>query len=315
MNPFQQFINPGQQWQYLQMHQLHQFQYFQNLQLLSAIHNNCTNQQSVQIPSLNALQQFSLLSQSSQRTIPSAQQHDIRTKKSQSERVLPKQKKENEILKQFSQDQILQELKQFLEYLSKNDVKEMEEDEKYRYAILTKIDDSLIDTLINRYQKQKKTKEEQIKFIIRKCFKYLKQKMNLNEITMSAYEIEKVFYKEYFMTDDNIEELIPFRTESQNKTMNNSYLKKIFSSDKFYQGYLEYLENFDEIWDQENNEKIQNMTKQVMKFIASGQIDKISSYKRVPWISSMKQRCYELAVSFKAYREQEEINNKKVKLE
>lgn len=35
--------------------------------------------------------------------------------------------------------------------------------------------------------------------------------MNLNELTMSAYEIEKVFYKEYFMTDDNIEDLIPFR--------------------------------------------------------------------------------------------------------
>lgn len=35
--------------------------------------------------------------------------------------------------------------------------------------------------------------------------------MNLNELTMSAYEIEKVFYKEYFSTDENIEELIPFR--------------------------------------------------------------------------------------------------------
>jgi hypothetical protein len=35
--------------------------------------------------------------------------------------------------------------------------------------------------------------------------------MNLNELTMSAYEIEKVFYKEYFLTDENIEELIPFR--------------------------------------------------------------------------------------------------------
>lgn len=74
-----------------------------------------------------------------------------------------------------------------------------------------KIDDTLIDTLISRYQNQKKTKEEQIKFILRKCFKYLKQKMNLNELTMSAFEIEKVFYKEYFSTDENIEELIPFR--------------------------------------------------------------------------------------------------------
>lgn len=81
--------------------------------------------------------------------------------------------------------------------------------------------------------------------------------MNLNELTMSAYEIEKVFYKEYFSSNDNIEELIPFRSESCNKTMNTSYLKKIFASEKFYDGYLQYLgnffnfmlEHFDEIWD------------------------------------------------------------------
>ncbi|CAD8122153.1 unnamed protein product [Paramecium sonneborni] len=311
MNPFQQFTTLPQLPYLQQLQQLQQLQYFQ---LLCALQNNVANQPNLQIQSLNPLYQLSLLSQSSQRTIPIVQQPDIRTKKSQSERVLPKQKKENEILKQFTQDEILQELKQLLEYLCKEEIKELEENEKIKYKILTRIDDGLVESLINRYQNQKKTKEEQIKFILRKCFKFLKQKMNLNELTMSAYEIEKVFYKEYFASNENIEELIPFRSESSNKTMNTSYLKKIFSSEKFYEGYLSYLQHFDEIWDQENNEKIQNMAKQVLKFIASGQIDKISTYKRVPWVQSMKQRCYELAVSFKAYHEQEE-NCKKVKQE
>ncbi|CAD8109863.1 unnamed protein product [Paramecium primaurelia] len=314
MNPFQQIPTLAQLQYCPQIQQLQQLQQLQYLQLLCALQSNFANQQNLQIPSLNPLQQISLLSQSSQRTIPIIQQPDIRTKKSQSERVLPKQKKENEILKQFTQDEILQELKQLLEYLCKEEIKVLEENEKIKYKILTRIDDGLIESLINRYQNQKKTKEEQIKFILRKCFKFLKQKMNLNELTMSAYEIEKVFYKEYFSSNDNIEELIPFRSESSNKTMNTSYLKKIFSSEKFYEGYLSYLEHFDEIWDQENNEKIQNMAKQVLKFIASGQIDKISTYKRVPWILSMKQRCYELAVSFKAYHEQDETC-KKVKQE
>jgi len=76
---------------------------------------------------------------------------------------------------------------------------------------------------------------------MRKCFKFLKTKMNLNELTMSAYEIEKVFYKEYFGNNGSVEEMIPFRQESANKTMNTSYLKKIFASPKFYEGYLEFL--------------------------------------------------------------------------
>lgn len=46
---------------------------------------------------------------------------------------------------------------------------------------------------------------------MRKCFKFLKNKMNLNELTMSAYEIEKVFYKEYFGNNGSVEEMIPFR--------------------------------------------------------------------------------------------------------
>lgn len=56
--------------------------------------------------------------------------------------------------------------------------------------------------------------------------------------------MEKAFYKEYFghlEGFDDIEELIPFRSKSSLKTMNIQYLKKIFSSEKFYAGYREYL--------------------------------------------------------------------------
>ena len=71
----------------------------------------------------------------------------------------------------------------------------------------------------------------------------------------------------------DIEELIPFREKSTNKTMNTQYLKRIFSSRKFYDGYLHYLEHFDEIWEEENKEKILNMSKQILKFILAGNLD------------------------------------------
>lgn len=35
--------------------------------------------------------------------------------------------------------------------------------------------------------------------------------MNINELTMSAFEIEKLFYKEYFGPNGSVEDLIPFR--------------------------------------------------------------------------------------------------------
>lgn len=101
----------------------------------------------------------------------------------------------------------------------------------------------VIKLLKGRYTNQRKTKEEQIKFILRKCFKFLKKKMQLNELTMTPLEMEKVFYREYFgesMAGD-VEEMIPFRNGSSLKTMNVQYLKKIFQSPKFYEGYLQYL--------------------------------------------------------------------------
>lgn len=44
--------------------------------------------------------------------------------------------------------------------------------------------------------------------------------MNINELTLSAYEVEKLFYKEYFGENGSVDDLIPFRSESTNKTMN-----------------------------------------------------------------------------------------------
>ena len=41
--------------------------------------------------------------------------------------------------------------------------------------ILFEIDDQLPKIIFERFTGQKKTKEEQIKFILRKCFKFLKQ--------------------------------------------------------------------------------------------------------------------------------------------
>jgi hypothetical protein len=86
----------------------------------------------------------------------------------------------------------------------------------------------------------------------------------MNEVIITPLELEKRLYKEYF---DGTEDMIPFRENSNMKTMNAQYLKKIFQSPKFVEAFREYLEAFDQIWDDENEEKIDNMVKQVLKLI------------------------------------------------
>ena len=60
----------------------------------------------------------------------------------------------------------------------------------------------------------------------------------MNEVIISPLEMEKRLYKEYF---DGDEEMIPFRENSSLKTMNAQYLKKIFQSEKFVEGFRDYL--------------------------------------------------------------------------
>lgn len=53
--------------------------------------------------------------------------------------------------------------------------------------------------------------------MLRKCFKFLKNKLDLNEVIITPLEMEKRLYKEYF---DGNEDMIPFRENSNMKTMN-----------------------------------------------------------------------------------------------
>lgn len=74
--------------------------------------------------------------------------------------------------------------------------------------------------------------------MLRKCFKFLKNKLDINEVIVTPLEMEKRLYKEYF---DGEEAMIPFRENSNMKTMNAQYLKKIFQSSRFVEAFKEYL--------------------------------------------------------------------------
>lgn len=62
---------------------------------------------------------------------------------------------------------------------------------------LLKNDSKIYDLITSRYLSTKKTKEEMVKFILRKCFKYLRQLSNKEE-PQNQKEIYDNFMEQYF---------------------------------------------------------------------------------------------------------------------
>lgn len=160
--------------------------------------------------------------------------------------------------------------------------------------LLMKNEGKIYDTITSKYLTTKKTKEEMIKFILRKCFKYLRS-ITLKEEPTNQKEIYDNFMEQYFKEDElkktQLENdlppeqdlLIPFRKNSKIKTMNSSFLKLIFNSEKFYKDYLTFLENFDQIARNENQKKLKKCASIIAEFIEKDNFQKIKNYKRLPW--------------------------------
>lgn len=88
---------------------------------------------------------------------------------------------------------------------------------------------------------------------------------------------------------------MPFKKNSSIKTMNSTFLKKIFKSELFLSDYRIYLEHFDELSEKENEKKIKKCINSLTDFIEKKKIEKIKSYKRLPWTSMWLSETRELA--------------------
>lgn len=105
-----------------------------------------------------------------------------------------------------------------------------------------------------RYILVNKTKEEMTKFIIRRCFLFIKSQIDYEEKEgVSAEERDRIFYNSFFSDDqkfmkslhsESIDDMIPFRKDSKMKTMNDSYLKRLFESERFSKYYALFLSNY-----------------------------------------------------------------------
>ncbi|CAD8150765.1 unnamed protein product [Paramecium octaurelia] len=220
---------------------------------------------------------------------------------------------------------VLQELNLLLIYLQKN-ISLLKEKTFEKFASenlrnLISIHCDIPNIIKKRYIQVNKTKEEMTKFIIRRCFQFIKTQINYQEKeSLGAEERDRLFYHTFFSSDKEfmntlengtIDDLIPFRKESKLKTINDAYLNKLFKSQKFSYYYQKFLNEFQTICQHENEEKIEKMTKQILKIIIARDYDKIKSYRRFPWKDHEFNKCENRAQEIYSKYHPQKIKNEK----
>mmetsp|Transcript_5750 Transcript_5750/g.4940 ORF Transcript_5750/g.4940 Transcript_5750/m.4940 type:complete len:268 (-) Transcript_5750:1224-2027(-) len=177
------------------------------------------------------------------------------------------------------------------------------ESELENYKSLLQNDSELcqiLDLLVNKYSSSIKTKEEMVKYIIRRAFKFIKNKIkkekNLDSKT-ACKEICDLYFnvnredleKQGVNCDDEDEffnALLPFRKNSKNRTMNNDFLADLFSSEAFRNDYDAFLNHLDETLVQDNKRKIEKYVEYIEKLTKKNRTKDLEQYKRIPWLKS-----------------------------
>lgn len=170
----------------------------------------------------------------------------------------------------------------------------------------------IFDILISKYASIIKTREQRIKWIIRRAFKTTKQAITKDKKAVSKDEVSKNMCKRYFkdskeespeQDDDDdcnygdlLNSLLPFKKNSKNKTMNASFLTEIFESEQFRQDYKNFLNDFDNIIEKDIQEKVKRFASFVVDCVKKEKIDSIKKYKRVPWLKVWFQNTKKLAI-------------------
>jgi len=170
------------------------------------------------------------------------------------------------------------------------------EAERAKYSHHPKLT-QVFDVLALKYAATNKTKEELVKWVLRKAIRATKKNIKAGQ-KIDQKELSNSICKRYFkensspsQSDDAPEDfdelsdtLLPFKKNSKNKTMNSSFISEIFSSEEFRNDYGSFMEHFDEMADSEISEKIPKFVNYVMKCVKKDNIQDISKYKRMPWL-------------------------------
>ncbi|EAR90546.3 hypothetical protein TTHERM_00120960 (macronuclear) [Tetrahymena thermophila SB210] len=159
---------------------------------------------------------------------------------------------------------------------------------KPKYEIIMRIFEA-------KFAQMSKSKEEMIKFCMRKAFKFVydkivsekKQKLNKKE--------QKQLKNEYFGITNESEYALPFRDDSAEKTMNDDFLKKTFALNNFINDYKLFLESYDDILEKDNQKKIAILVDQILETPDENFEQGLLKIKRIPWSREILEQTKQLA--------------------
>lgn len=219
--------------------------------------------------------------------------NDVKIMANEPLRVLPRPSYDSEITLEFHIKHIVNFLIMNFGRINQRDLEA--ERQKYEFdQSLTQV----FDALVSKYSATTKTKEEMIKYVLRKALKHIKDKAR-EGTRRSEKEASRSFCQKYFSTtkeeiqklgvdiedeEELLKLLLPFKKTSKNKTMNANFLAKLFASEEFCGDYCSYLNAFEKDADIDNNSKVKKFVTFILSCVKSKKINSIMNYKRVPWL-------------------------------
>lgn len=193
----------------------------------------------------------------------------------------------------------------------------------------------LFDSLKEKYTSTRKSREDLMRFTLRKAMTYLRDntrdKLGLTakaasiELCKRYFEVDKDEVDEKLVAGVNLENdgelmtlLLPYKKNSRNKTANSRFIREIFASEAFCQDYAMYLEGLEGILEAENQKKIDKFVGFLEACVRENSFNKIKQFKRVPWLQvwleNTKTIAQELAETWKPSQEKATITDfKKLK--
>ena len=143
--------------------------------------------------------------------------------------------------------------------------------------------------LIQRYKMVHKSKEELMKFLFRKSFKFIKHNFEDNHKGMLRKQLNFKF-NETYLTKEGEKKAKEMKTCNYMtktflmKKISNRFLKVLFSNENFFTAFEEFLNIFDEFAKKENQRKVVKIVGQIMMLVQKNKIAEIKIIQHLPWI-------------------------------
>ncbi|CAD8199378.1 unnamed protein product [Paramecium octaurelia] len=153
-----------------------------------------------------------------------------------------------------------------------------------------------LEILVTKQKQHLKSREELIKFCLRKAFRFIFQKISeRNSISKTNLKTARQEFLKIMEQETHIPLVLPFGKNSKNKTMNNDFLKEVFSSQIFQSFYKEFLDHLDDTIQADRKKKINKLQDKIWLSLRENRTTSID-IKRLPWSLKNTERVKSIAL-------------------